>query len=163
MKTLLVKAMIVASAIFNLQANACMPPIQDVIKYRAFGGMPGPTGPMNVELTLKSHNVMVLTQTTGWGETAQVETKEMEVTLEEMDEIYSNVALISGGDLTEPTQPPCMDAPTIEYSVFKNGQEIKIHRIEQCRELALKDESQRPAAEAIQNVLDAYLRIAFKR
>lgn len=166
MKNLMTKAMILASVLFNLQANACAVPLppQDVIKYRTFGGMPGPNGIESIELSLKDNGAMVFTKTTrGWNKPAETETKILgQISATEMNEIQETLNQISGGDLMEPTTPPCMDAPTVEYSVFKDGQEIKIHRIEQCRELPLKDKAQRPAADAIKKFLTEYLQLAYK-
>ncbi len=125
------------------------------------GGMPTPGGSQGKDLTLMSDGVVLLTNY----EAHETKTQAIlmisnKAYLERIAKIVNN---LSTGPLVseDPHGSPCMDTPSIGYSVFQGGKEILIKGIYNCQAEVLKDEVARSQAEQLASELDTLTRFSY--
>ena len=123
-----------------------------LLHLRVAGGMPAPGGLASSDLMVTADGGVMVREfyhpkDFGSGKPAEKKNYQLpNLNARVLAEVKETVASLKGGELVEPNQPGCMDAPRSEYSIYKNGQKTVVYMIDACRPFQLRDESQRPAA-----------------
>jgi hypothetical protein len=143
-------------AAFSLNAFA-----DGLVQLRMGGGMPVPGGLRYREITV-SHDGEVKVKEGRYpkdfnnGKGSETEFVAGTVEPADLAALEQAAASITGGKLTEPKGPQCMDAPGYSYGVVREGKVVTIFTRFGCRDSQLKDKSQRPAADSIRDYLDQW-------
>jgi len=130
-----------------------------LLHLRVAGGMPAPGGLASSDLMVTVDGSVMVREfyhpkDFGSGKPAKKKTYQLpNLNARVLAEVKKTVESLKGGELVEPDQPGCMDAPRSEYSIFKDWQKTVVYMIDACRPFQLRDESQRPAANKIRELL----------
>lgn len=144
-------------------AGAVLVPL---IQLRMAGGMPGPGGLGSLEIFVTTNgevHVQEYRYTPDMRGSVQNSYQLADLPPVELLKTVELVSQLEGGELEESTQPPCMDAPGTQYSIFKNGTLRTIFAISNCREEELKDVNQRWVAKKVKMQLDALLQLTYSK
>lgn len=160
---------LIASLSFSFNASATspvLPPETALLQAFIGGGMPVPGGLGSMTITVHDNGLvesLIYRYAKDFNNVERLPAERQElghVLPQDLAAIKDAVAGLKGGTFVTPNTPQCMDAPGYTYGIVKERFFTAVYRRQGCRDLELKDKSQRAAALSIKNFLDLYIKMA---